>query len=259
MNDAARWVCHRHHTIDSTSDEARRLVAAGGSPPRFVVWADRQTKGRGRGSNAWWSDSGSLTVTLGIDPRHEGIPPRQEPKLSLAAGLACIQALAPLVGPAICLRWPNDVEVEGRKLAGCLVERVESPDGPRILIGIGVNVLTNFDKAPADVRELATSIADRGIVRITGPTSGRWRYYVLLRLLRHVDFPLGLLRGDEATFDRIINDYDSLEGRHVRIRQGSHLIEGIGRGINPDGSLKLETLRGVLSIYGGQVLRNGMN
>lgn len=232
------------------------MVEAGGTPPRFVVWADRQTRGRGRGSNAWWSDEGSLTVTLVIDPRREGVDPRDEPKLSLLTGLACVGAVEGLLRGRIEIRWPNDVEVDGKKLAGCLVERVETPDGPRMLIGVGINVATRFDGAPPDVRALATSVALEGIARIVDKNSKRWRYYVLLKLMEQIDIHLAILNRDAAQFARRINRRNALLGRALRIQQGARVEQGIGGSINEDGSLVLMTDRGELAIYGGQVLRD---
>jgi BirA family biotin operon repressor/biotin-[acetyl-CoA-carboxylase] ligase len=250
------WLFYRHETLDSTSDEARRLVVAGGTPARFVVWAERQTKGRGRGSNAWWSDPGSLTATLGIDPSREGLEPRQEPKIALAAALACARVVEPLLGREVEIRWPNDVELAGKKLAGFLVERLDGPDGPRILIGAGINVATRFDDAPTEVRALATSLAEAGVPRIEDRTRRRWCAYVLHSLIGRLTDQIQYLRVYEDAFDRAINRRDSLSGRAVRIRQGDRIIEGTGRGVNPDGSLRVETAEGLVAIYGGQVLRD---
>ena len=66
----------------------------------------------------------------------------------------------PGVSPGI--RWPNDVEVDGRKLGGILPERVMTPNGPRVLIGIGLNVLTRVGDAPAEVGKMAVALADSG-------------------------------------------------------------------------------------------------
>jgi BirA family transcriptional regulator, biotin operon repressor / biotin---[acetyl-CoA-carboxylase] ligase len=250
------WQFYRHETLDSTSDEARRLVVAGGTPARFVVWADRQTKGRGRGSNSWWSDPGSLTATLGIDPANEGLEPRQEPKIALAAALACARVVEPLLGREVEIRWPNDVELAGKKLAGFLVERLEGPDGPRILIGAGVNVATRFDDAPAEVRAMANSLAEAGVPRIEARTRRRWCAYILHSLIRRLADQIQDLRLDEDTFNRALNHRDALSGRPVRIRQGDRIVEGTGRGVNPDGSLRVEAAGGIFPIYGGQVLRD---
>ena len=79
--------------VESTSDLARELVAEDRYDLPLAVWADRQTRGRGRGENTWWSDAGSLTFTIGIDPASHGIGIEQESRLALAAAVAVIDAI----------------------------------------------------------------------------------------------------------------------------------------------------------------------
>jgi len=250
------WPCLRYETIDSTSDEARRLIAGGGVAVPFAVWADAQTKGRGRGSNAWFSDEDSLTVTLAFDPAWAGIGPGREPLVSLAAALALARAIEPMVGRRLAIRWPNDVEADGRKLAGILAERFDSPEGPRLLVGVGVNVATRFESAPSEVRALATSVVALG----AGPADS-WglpglRHGIYRDFLREFEAALRALAADDPTLLAGVNDRDSLDGHLVRVRQGERVALGIGRGINPDGSLRLETAAGEVAVYGGQVLRD---
>ena len=125
------------------------------------IWADRQTLGRGRGENQWWSDEGSLTFTIALDPAAHGLRIDQEPRLALMTAVAVIEAIGALglTDPGIGIRWPNDIEVNGRKLGGILPERVETRQGHRLLIGIGLNVLTRIDQAPPDVQRMATSLS----------------------------------------------------------------------------------------------------
>ncbi len=134
----------RFDELDSTSDCAARLIREGDVGLPLAVWAERQTRGRGRGSHSWWSDAGSLTFTLAIDPGAHGVVVESEPKLALATAVAVIDALNELGfgSPSLGIRWPNDLEVGGRKLGGMLPERVETQHGRRVLIGVGLNVLT---------------------------------------------------------------------------------------------------------------------
>src|SRR4051812_48947706 len=109
----------RHAELDSTNTEAARLLREGLEPPPFVLRTDRQTAGRGRGANAWWSDAGSLTFTVALDPAEHGLRTEHTPRVALVAGLAIIEAVEAFVPPGtLGLRWPNDVEAQGRKLAG---------------------------------------------------------------------------------------------------------------------------------------------
>ena len=133
--------------VDSTSDVAAALVRERSAVLPLAVWAHRQTRGRGRGTHEWWSDAGSLTFTLAIDPAAHGLTLTNEPKIALSTAVAVIDAMGELgFGEAgIGIRWPNDLECAGRKLGGILPERLESSDGHRVLIGVGLNVRTNLD------------------------------------------------------------------------------------------------------------------
>src|SRR5437763_624333 len=133
----------RREVVESTNDLARDLAVSGPADLPLAVLAARQTRGRGRGAHAWWSDAGSLTFSILLDPAAHGLDAAHEPRLALAAAVAIVEAIAGEVpAGALGIRWPNDVEAGGRKLAGILPERVATASGPRLVIGIGLNVLT---------------------------------------------------------------------------------------------------------------------
>src|SRR5262249_15368380 len=140
--------------VDSTSDHAARLVRQGSLALPLCVWAVRQSRGRGRGTNSWWSDSGSLTFTVAIAPSAHGLMEETEPKIALATAVAVIEALVErgFDSPSLGIRWPNDVEVDGRKLGGILPERVETDYGIRVLVGIGINVSVDPSEMPTEIR-----------------------------------------------------------------------------------------------------------
>ncbi len=149
--------------VESTNDLARSWVETGEAPLPFCLRADRQTRGRGRGTNRWWSDEGSLMFTLAIDPRAHGLRPEHEPRMSLASAVGLIDAIESLdlrLTYPLAIRWPNDIEAGDRKLGGILPERVETSRGRFLLIGIGLNLTTRFDMAPDDVRPMAVALTD---------------------------------------------------------------------------------------------------
>ena len=150
-----------YDVVDSTSDRAAELVREGRMKLPLLVWARTQTRGRGRGIHRWWSDKGSLTFTLAIDPLEHRLSIENEPRLALATAVAVIEALdgSTSGAPPLGIRWPNDLEADGRKLGGILPERLETPRGRLILVGIGLNVRTDLAAAPARVRAMATSLA----------------------------------------------------------------------------------------------------
>ena len=236
----------------STSDLARALIVEGRTCP-FVVRALEQTAGRGRGSNRWWSDAGSLMFTSAFDPREFGLDPAREILVALTAATAIVDAIARfLPTPGALIRWPNDVEYRGRKLAGLLPERVKTPGGPRFLLGVGLNVATDFDGAPQDVRALATSLTSERPAESEpiGPSD------LFDPILAAIGAALAHLGADDPTLPARWNALDALRGLRVRVVQGDRTIEGEGAGIAPDGGLRIDTVAGVVSAYGGIVPRN---
>ena len=246
------WTVLKRDVAESTSDLARLLSRASFVSLPLVVWANRQTRGRGRGTNLWWSDAGSLTFTIALDPAAHGLRPEHEPRLALATAVAIIDAIGPagLTEP-LGIRWPNDIEAGGRKLGGILPERVEGPRGPRILIGIGLNVATKLDNAPPEVRRMATSL--RVLRAIAKPRAevDRLFYAILDR------FPAVLqqLAHDDPVLAARWEALDTLRDQAVRVDLGPRIVAGVGRGINAEGALCLATEEGLIDLFGGRVLR----
>jgi len=138
--------------VDSTQTVAFAL-AADGAADRTVVVAQAQTAGRGRHGRLWLDEPGaSLLTSIILRPRLE---PARLPTLSLAAGVAVVEALERVAGLKPRLKWPNDVLVDGRKLAGILLESRIGPS-PLVVLGIGVNLAQRV--FPADLAERATSV-----------------------------------------------------------------------------------------------------
>jgi len=132
------WPVHVYDSIDSTNAEALRLVGKGVVAP-FVVVAERQTAGRGRRGRQWvspFAENIYYSLLLRIDG---GM--RQLEGLSLVVGLAVLQALRELGIAGAGLKWPNDVLVDNKKIAGILLELVGDPaDVCHVVLGVGINV-----------------------------------------------------------------------------------------------------------------------
>jgi BirA family biotin operon repressor/biotin-[acetyl-CoA-carboxylase] ligase len=241
------WI--KRDVVDSTNNLAINLLAAGDVACPLLVTATTQTRGRGRARRSWWSDSGSLTFTVAIDPAAHGLQAEHEPRVALAVAVAVIDAVASWLPPeGAGIRWPNDVEIGKRKLGGILPERVETPRGARLAIGIGLNVLTRFEGAPAEVRELAASLAEF--------SASPLELEPILRLiLAELGPALRLLAHDDPGLADRWNRLDSLRDRTVRLDVGTRIIRGIARGIDPTGALLVESDGVVVPHHGGQVLR----
>lgn len=243
--------------VESTNDLARQVVLSGLGDCPVLVSAERQTRGRGRGDHTWWSDQGSLTFTLGIDPAETGLRTEHEPRVALATALAVIEGIAHWIPrESIKLRWPNDIEVEGLKVAGILPERVETPHGVRLLIGIGINVSTQLDVAPAEIRRMATSVAQHASLQPAHPPDSE---RLLARVIAHFETCIRRLAEDDPGLAARWDQLDALRNQPVRLNLGPQILHGIGQGIDPSGALRLGTDEGIKLVYGGQVLRDNIS
>jgi BirA family transcriptional regulator, biotin operon repressor / biotin---[acetyl-CoA-carboxylase] ligase len=240
--------------VHSTNEHARALIQDAAFELPLAVWARRQTRGRGRGTNNWWSDAGSLTFTLAIDPKGHGLAARNEPRLALATAVAVIDALQGLGlrEPLIGIRWPNDLEVNGRKLGGILPEPVETEHGHRLLIGIGLNVQTDLTRAPESVRSMATSLAALGAGFLDEDALPQ----VLAAILSHFERVLNRLVHGDCELAARWNRLDLLRDRWVNVDLGTHQVAGSGTGIDGEGALCLDDGTHRFRLFGGQVLRS---
>lgn len=190
----------------STNDRARALAVAG-APHGALVTAGAQSAGRGRQGRTWAAPPGrALLLSLLLRD--------YDPLLPLRAGLA----VADLAGGAALVKWPNDVLLEGRKLAGVLVEA--RPAEGWAVLGIGVNVAVDVAELPPDVRERAATLG-------RPPEALKETLDELLRRLEH------RLAEPAADCLAALRARDALRDRPIRWAGG----EGVGAGIDDSGSL----------------------
>jgi BirA family biotin operon repressor/biotin-[acetyl-CoA-carboxylase] ligase len=237
------FVSHaEHHSVlDSTQTRARELAETSGISPALVV-ADRQTAGRGRADNRWWTGEGSLAFSLLIDPQQFGFPPRAIPRLSLAIGVALVDAIAPrLEGRPLGLRWPNDVYVGPRKLAGILVEVL--PDG-RHIIGVGLNSNNRACDAPAALCDTLTTLFD-----LTHRPHDHTE--LLLSIMENVEAALRQLGEPVETLGQRFDLLCLHRGDLLTVHQGSQTVTGRCAGIASDGALLLDGDVGRLQVTSG--------
>lgn len=230
----------------------------------ILVVTGEQTAGRGRGANRWWSATGSLTFSL-IMQLPDWLPPSRRSELALVAGLAVRHAVtAQTEGPAH-VKWPNDVYVGERKIAGILIETAANWP-PRIVVGIGLNVNNSLADAPLDVRARATSIIDI----LTGQLSDRtgvllsllealrseliyWLHAVSLSITDASSCPEDTGLATAQWIAERWNPHCFLSGRTVRIESAGRVLTGRCLGVSNAGELKVLTETGIVACRSGVV------
>ena len=235
---------HWFPTLGSTNDHAAALRRRGALYAPAMVLTGRQTAGRGRGTHAWWSGGGCLTVTF-VLPVSDEVAPHQVP---LLAGLAMRRAAAALVGSVaeVQLKWPNDLLVNGRKLAGLLCERMAGVD----LIGVGLNVNLDPAQAPEDLRDRLTSLA-----ALQGrPLDMTSTLAAMASALREVFHRL-----PELPFPALLREYDqhhALPNQRVTVIEpgGGPAIVGVCQGLDSMGRLLVRDQSTLHHVIAGQVL-----
>lgn len=233
------WPIFVFDSLDSTNAQSLRSIEQGQTAP-FIVLAERQTAGRGRRGRKWVSPFGeniyfSLVLRVGGGMRQlEG--------LSLVVGLAVMHALREVGIATAGLKWPNDVLVGDRKIAGILLELVGNPaDDCHVVLGIGINV--NMQSAE-EVDQLWSS------VRLEG---GRPfdRNELVARLIAKLQSYL--TQHQESGFSAIQHEWEQnhlWQGRAVSLIAGTDRVDGVVCGIDQCGALRL-SVAGVEKIFSG--------
>ena len=234
-----------HSEIDSTNDQALRLSVEPGLQIPALIVAERQTVGRGRGANRWWTSAGGLTFSVAVSH-----PPTAKlgacAPTSLVAGIAVAETLRrTLPGSEVSVKWPNDVILEQRKVCGILVENSKD-DLSRQVIGIGINVNNRIDAAPAEIRSTAISLSD-----VEGTSFDRSQ--LLIELLEQLELALRWMQSAEFDLANRWRQFCFLTGKSVELRSGKRQIVGLCEGVDDSGALLLRHAEGVEKCFAGVV------
>jgi BirA family transcriptional regulator, biotin operon repressor / biotin---[acetyl-CoA-carboxylase] ligase len=236
---------HHFFRTDSTNRVALDLGYAN-EPEGAVVVAEEQTAGRGRAGRSWHSEQASgIYVTLLLRPR---ISPVQAPLLTMMAGLSAHGAIQAQTGLRPDIKWPNDLILNGKKLAGVLTEMHAEPTLVRfVIVGIGINV--NQERFPGELGGLATSLRAE-----TGKNQSRLE--LLVRLLREfeADYNRFLREGSSAITERFMQSSSYAQGKKVRVTNGDETYVGTTAGLRPEGLLQVQREDGaLLTVLAGDV------
>jgi len=239
---ADTWVAQVIHQLEipSTNTFALRL-AQDGAPEGTLVVADTQSEGRGRFGRAWWDEPGTHLL-LSFLLRPSGDVDRW-PRVGLAAALALARVIAPLTAHSVGIKWPNDVLVKGKKVAGILLEGSLHAQQPALVLGIGINL--SAEHLPKALQHKAAALSS---FMETRPERGT----VLRQLVIALGQTLPLIHRP-ARLQALCTPLLLGLGHAIELHTQSGPIPGIFSALGEDGSLVLETAEGLRSYYAGEV------
>lgn len=221
--------------LDSTNEEARRL-AEGGASHGAVIWAKRQTSGRGRMGRAWVSEEGNLFCSILLSPGCDLATSGQLAFVTSVAAYDTIEPILPNGGDLRC-KWPNDILFEDKKLGGILLESFETADlnpGQNSMIrwivaGIGINIESHPNKTDFP----ATHLKEAGVEIISAKI-------VLSRFIHHfiTAYDLWSKKGFTPIRKRWMENAWRL-GEAIEVRVNDEMVKGVFEGIDSSGRLIL--------------------
>ena len=238
---------YHFYSVDSTNAFALRMLQHDRNvPDGTLILAESQTAGRGRMGRTWYSEADSgLYFSLVL---HPDISPGFAPLFTLGCAVALHNAVERQTGLKADIKWPNDLLVEGKKVAGILAEIQADLDRIHVLvIGVGLNV--NHSALPEDLAERATSLR-----LVSGHPQSRIE--ILLDFLEQFEALIDRFHaaGPEVMVAEWTRYSSFASGRRVQIADGTRIVEGVTRGLNRFGALRVETLDGhVQELYSGDV------
>lgn len=230
----------------STNDVVEKL-AVDGVQEGMAVFAESQTKGRGRLGRCWVSPAGKgLLFSVLLRP---ALPPQSATQLTITAATAVARAIQRHAGMAPEIKWPNDILLRGRKTAGILTELSAELDHIKyVILGIGVNVNLDTADFPPEWRGMSTSLKLASGRAVSRPG-------LAADLLRELDADYARVRAGQ--FSAVADEWErqcTTLGQQVRIRFGEREVSGRAEALDEDGALLIRTQHGRLErIVGGDV------
>lgn len=237
---------HFHAIVDSTNERAAELARAG-APEGSVVIADAQMAGRGRGDRRWDSPPGvGIYVSVIVRPP---VGAERAVFLTSLAALSVSAVIAQAAGRESSIKWPNDVLLRGRKVAGVLAERGRGGSEAWVVIGIGLNLNHHRDDFPPALREKATSLRAE-----TGDVHCRVRLTSRLLAQLEADYRAFRAGGPAALLERL-RAASAVLGHRVEIEDGPRRVQGIALDLDDRGGLVLGKGKGREVFTSGSIRR----
>jgi len=230
-----KLIGREHAFLESADSTNRRLMELRDDEALHgtVMTAETQTSGRGRLAHKWFSPAGeNLYVSMLLRP---GVSPYSAAQLPLVAASAMLHALnSSYPSLNVCVKWPNDILVDGRKLAGILCEMDSDMDlVHRVVVGFGINVNMMTKQFPPELRPIATSLRE-----LTGETINRSKLLAAILNAFEQRYDLWLAHGLKPLLPEI-EEKSVLAGRTVTVTSQATKLHGTVMGIAADGRLVL--------------------
>jgi BirA family transcriptional regulator, biotin operon repressor / biotin---[acetyl-CoA-carboxylase] ligase len=242
LPDTFAWDIHRYDEVSSTNDVAA-VFAAQGAPEGIVIIANAQTAGRGRLGRSWESPSRTgLYVSVLLRPVARAVP-----LLTIAAGVALVEGIATSTGLRATLKWPNDIYVSGRKLAGILAEAGAAAGGvSHVIVGFGINLRAGT--YPPEVAARATSLAEE--LGCVVDDDALLSTCLAALAARYDDLQNG-------RSEAVLHDWREyarpLLGRPVEWDERGAAQHGVAEDVDATGALMVRTGSGVMRVVAGEV------
>lgn len=226
--------------------------ARAGAEPGTVLVTDFQSAGRGRQGRTWTAPPGT-NIAMSVLVRPTGIDPSRWTWLPLLAGLAVSDGIRQGLDLPAVLKWPNDVLIMERKVCGILAERVDTPDGPACVVGMGINVALSADQLPVPTAtSLTLAAAELGV---TGLAISRTTLitHVLVsfaRILQH-----WTTVGQDGPLAVAYRERCSTLGRRVQVMLADdRSVAGVAESVDANGRLVVATPTGPQTFSAGDVV-----
>lgn len=242
---------HIFDRVESTNDTAKE-IAISGCKEGSVVIADSQSKGKGRLGRRWESPSG-VGIYLSIILK----PEKVVSQLTLVAGVAVAEAINESlklqvtsyklknIETKISIKWPNDININGKKAGGILTEGISR--GKIVIVGIGINVNTELSMFPHELKDKATSILMETEKRVD-------RNLLIAELLNNFEYWYEKFIEEGETVMKRWRELSDTVGRRIKVSAENKVFEGVAEMIDSEGSLMLRQNNGSLKrISAGEI------
>ena len=235
--------------LESTSKLAREL-AEDGEPEGTVVIAELQTAGTGRLGRRWESPKGGLWFSILLRPP---VPASEAPKLTILAGVAVAAALREHYRLDVHLKWPNDVQFEGRKLGGTLSEARMGGEGEvrYVITGIGLNVDFPMSEFSEGLQKTATSLLEALGKKLDAAA-------VMRAVLAEFEGRYAAFCGGDGR--TVIEEWKQLAstlGNKVKVETAGGTVSGVAEDVDISGALVVRTAKGTVTVSSGDVVKVG--